>query len=49
MIYDLDPAANDTDYALAWQAEAVPEPAAWVLVLAGVIVGWVIRRRLILA
>lgn len=47
MIYDLDPAANDTDYALAWQAETVPEPAAWVLVLAGAVIVWVIRRRII--
>lgn len=47
MLYDLDPAANDTDYALAWQAETVPEPAAWVLIIAGAIVTWAIRRRVV--
>ncbi len=47
MIYDLDPSANDTDYAVAWQAETVPEPAAWVLLLVGVITIWAIRQRII--
>lgn len=47
MIYDLDPSANDTDYAVAWQAETVPEPAAWVLLLVGVIAMWAIRQRAI--
>ncbi|MBN8711724.1 MAG: hypothetical protein BGO12_02910 [Verrucomicrobia bacterium 61-8] len=45
MIYDLDPAVNDTEYAVAWQA--VPEPATWMLILAGAVVLCVIRRRII--
>lgn len=47
MIYDLDPSANDTDYAVAWQAETVPEPAAWMLLLVGVIAMRALRRRAI--
>lgn len=33
MVYDLDPSANDTSYALAWQAKAVPEPGTYVLIV----------------
>lgn len=48
MIYDLDPLANDTDYAVAWQAETVPEPVTWVLILAVVAV-WAMRRKAVRA
>ncbi len=45
MIYDLDPAANDTDYALAWQAETVPEPSTWLLIIFGLAATIVLRHR----
>ncbi len=45
MIYDLDPAANNTDYAIAWQAESVPEPSTWLLVVLGVAAALFIHLR----
>ncbi len=47
MIYDLDPAANNTDYALAWQTETVPEPSTWLLIVFGLAAAIACRQRAI--
>lgn len=49
MIYDLDASANDTEYALAWQAETVPEPSTWLLIILGLAASFVLRQRAIRA
>ncbi|PTX95125.1 hypothetical protein DB345_12590 [Spartobacteria bacterium LR76] len=47
MIYDLDPSANNTDYALAWQTETVPEPSTWLLMVFGLAAAIAFRQRAI--
>lgn len=46
MVYDLDDSANDTEYGLAWQAKAIPEPETYALLaVAAVLLAFHGRRR----
>ena len=45
MVYDLDPSANTTEYGLAWQAKAVPEPGTFLLLAVGAGVILLFRKR----
>lgn len=45
MVYDLDPSANTTEYGLAWQAKAVPEPGTYLLLAVGAGVIFLFRKR----